>query len=84
MLVDYIETALEKAHYDKIDDPQPFYGEIPGLRGVWASGKTLEGCRKNLAETLEGWIIVRLKKGLPIPRINGVSLKAVTRMSVHA
>lgn len=84
MLVDYIETALEKAHYEKIADSEPFYGEIPGLKGVWATDKTLEGCRKRLAEVLEGWIIVRLKKSLPIPRVNGVSLKAATRMSVHA
>lgn len=84
MLIDYIAAALDKAHYEKIEDEEPFYGEIPALKGVWATGKTLEGCRKRLAEVLEGWIMVRLKKNLPIPRVNGVTLKAATRLSVHA
>jgi predicted RNase H-like HicB family nuclease len=39
------------------------------LKGIWATGKTLEECRKKLSEVIEGWIIVRLKKGLPIPPI---------------
>jgi predicted RNase H-like HicB family nuclease len=33
---------MDKATYEIIDDPEPSYGEIPGLRGVWATGKTLE------------------------------------------
>lgn len=84
MLVDYIQSALAKARYEKIEDREPFYGEIPGLKGVWATGKTLEGCRTKLAEVLEGWLMVRLRKNLPIPRINGVTLKGATRMSAHA
>jgi predicted RNase H-like HicB family nuclease len=67
MIVEYIEAALGKAKYDIIRDEEPYYGEVPGLKGVWATGKTLEGCRKNLAEVIEGWIVVRIKKGLPIP-----------------
>jgi predicted RNase H-like HicB family nuclease len=35
---------------------------------MWATGKTLEECRKNLAEVIDGWIIVRLRKGLPLRR----------------
>jgi hypothetical protein len=45
MLRDYIETALRKAHYEIIDDETPFYGEIPELQGVWASGKTCPSLR---------------------------------------
>jgi predicted RNase H-like HicB family nuclease len=67
MIVQYIEAALGKAKYDIIRDEEPYYGEVPGLKGVWATGKTLEECRKNLSEVIEGWIIVRIKKGLPIP-----------------
>jgi len=37
------------------------------LKGIWATGNTLEDCRKRLSEVVEGWIIVRLKKRLPIP-----------------
>ncbi|MDO8724820.1 MAG: type II toxin-antitoxin system HicB family antitoxin [Candidatus Methanoperedens sp.] len=67
MIVEYINAALEKAKYEIIKDEEPFYGEVPGLKGVWASGKTLEECRRNLGETIEGWIVLRLKKGLNIP-----------------
>lgn len=67
MLVEYIQAALERAKYEIINDDEPYYGEIPELRGVWATGKTLEECRKKLSEVIEGWIIVRLKRGLHIP-----------------
>ena len=67
MIVEYIEAALGKAKYDIIRDEEPYYGEVPGLKGVWATGKTLEECRRKLSEVIEGWIIVRIKKGLPIP-----------------
>ena len=69
MLTEYIEAALSKAKYELIEDEEPFYGEVPELEGVWAIGKTLEECRKNLVEVIDGWIIVRLRKGLPIPPI---------------
>lgn len=65
MLIEYIQAALERAKYEIIDDVEPYYGEVPELKGVWSTGKTLEECRKKLAEVIEGWIILRLKKGLP-------------------
>jgi predicted RNase H-like HicB family nuclease len=66
MIVQYIQKAMEKAHYEIIDDDEPYYGEIPACPGVWATGKTLEECRRNLEGALEGWIIVRLQR-LTIP-----------------
>jgi predicted RNase H-like HicB family nuclease len=33
---------------------------------VWATGKTLEECQKNLAEVIDEWIVFRLKNGLSI------------------
>ncbi len=68
MLIEYIEAALARAKYEIIRDDEPYYGEIPNLKGVWATGRTLEECRKRLSEVIEGWMIIRLKKGLPIPR----------------
>ena len=59
MIVQYIEAALSHARYEIIDDEEPYYGEVPDLAGVWATGKTLEECRKNLAEVIDGWIVVR-------------------------
>ncbi|MBT9140005.1 MAG: hypothetical protein DDT30_00577 [Dehalococcoidia bacterium] len=67
MITEYIEAGLTQARYEIIEDEEPYYGEVPGLAGVWATGKTLEECRKNLAEVIDGWIVIRLKKGLSIP-----------------
>ena len=62
MLIEYIEKVLNYAHYGIIEDEEPFYGEVKELPGVWASGTTLEECRKNLRDTIEGWIILSIKK----------------------
>jgi len=64
MIAEYIQAALMKARYELIADEEPYYGEVPELAGVWATGKTLEECRKNLAEVIDGWLVVRLRKGI--------------------
>ncbi len=69
MLRDCIKAALERAHYEIIEDVEPFYGEVPELKGVWAMGETLEACRNNLKSTLEGWLLVRLSRNLIVPEI---------------
>lgn len=68
MIREYIEAALHTAKYEIIEDEEPYYGEVPKLKGVWATGKTLEDCRKNL-EVIDEWMVFRLKSGLPIPAI---------------
>ena len=71
MFAEYIAAALEQAEYEIIDDPEPYYAHVPGLQGVWATGKTFEGCRKELVSTIEGWIVLGLRMGQPIPPIKG-------------
>jgi predicted RNase H-like HicB family nuclease len=73
MLVEYIEEALSKARYEIINDEDPYYGEIKELKGVWATGKSLEGCRHNLKDVIEGWLLLSIKKGLPIPKLGVTS-----------
>jgi len=77
MITEYIDEALRRAQYEKIDDEEPYYGEIYELKGVWATGKTLEECRNNLKEVVEGWILVSIKKGLPIPKLGDFEIKEV-------
>lgn len=55
MVTDYIFTQLKKAKYKKLAD-ETYFGEIPGLRGVWANAKTLVACKKELREVLEEWL----------------------------
>ena len=33
MFAEYIKAAMDKAVYEIIDDPEPFYGRIPGSSG---------------------------------------------------
>jgi predicted RNase H-like HicB family nuclease len=84
MILQYIEKALSHARYEIIEDRTPYYGEVPELAGVWATGLTLEECRKNLVDVIEGWIIVRLKRGLPIPPIDNYTIDDVVRMGSGA
>lgn len=77
MLTEYIEEALKRARYEIIEDEEPYYGEVEELKGVWATGKTLEECRDNLKDVIEGWILLSIKKGLPIPKLGDVEIKEI-------
>ena len=57
MLTQYLQAALDRARYELIEDEEPYYGEVPELPGVWATGETLEACRRNLASALEDWLL---------------------------
>lgn len=67
MFQNFLTFYLDKAKYEIIDGGKIYYGEIPALKGVWATGKTLKECKRSLGESLEGWVILRLRKNLPIP-----------------
>ncbi len=73
MLTTYIQAAMHHATYELIDDGE-FYGEIPGLDGVFATAITLEECRDNLQSVLEEWIALGLRMGHDIPLIDGHTL----------
>lgn len=83
MLLEYIQEALKRARYELIEDEEPYYGEVPELPGVWATGRSLEECRENLREVIEGWLMVRLQKGLPIPTLGGNRLTLVEALKVR-
>ena len=82
MITEYITAALGRAKYEIIEDEEPYYGEVPELEGVWATGKTLEECRHNLSDVIDGWLVVRLKKGLPIPPIGKYRVEELKRLEV--
>jgi len=63
MLIDFISKKLDTAKYKLLKD-KTYFGEIPSLRGVWANAKTLEDCREELKEVLEGWLILRISQFL--------------------
>lgn len=77
MLASYIDAAMEQATYEIIEDEGTYWGDIPGLQGVWARDATLEGCRRELREALSDWIALGLRLGMEIPVIAGIDLNQV-------
>ena len=47
MIIKYLSEAMRRASYKILEDGS-YYGWTEELSGVWASGSTLEGCRKEL------------------------------------
>lgn len=76
MIRAYIDNAMRHAHYEMIEqEGTPYYGEIPELPGVMATGETLERCRENLEDALDQWIALGLQLGHELPPIDGVRLQ---------
>lgn len=66
MLSRFIDKKLKVARYKFLEDGS-FFGEIPGLRGVWSNAKTKKVCQKELREVLEEWILLKIRDHERIP-----------------
>jgi predicted RNase H-like HicB family nuclease len=73
MITSYIQAGMRQAQYEILGDGT-FYGEIPCFAGVYANAQTLEACREQLQEVLEGWIVLGLRLGHKLPEIEGIRL----------
>ena len=73
----YVYTAMARAQYERIDDGQTVYAEIPDFPGVWATGPTFDECRVELLSTLEDLLDYRLQRGMASPTIAGVPTDAL-------
>lgn len=73
MLIEYINMAMSKAVYDKLEDGT-FSGKIPQCPGVVAFGETLYQCQQELKSSLEGWLIVKIRHGDRLPVIGKINL----------
>jgi len=74
MLTDYLQKAMRKARYEILEDGT-YYGEIPGFKGVFDDADSLEACREQLQEVLEGWILLGLRLGHKLPTVDGIDLE---------
>lgn len=81
MLTAYLRAGMERAHYEILEDEEPFYGEIPGIEGVWATGKTLEECREQLAAALEDWVLFSVAQGYEIPPLGDAKIVIPQRVA---
>ncbi|MEK7516898.1 MAG: type II toxin-antitoxin system HicB family antitoxin [Patescibacteria group bacterium] len=62
MISEFVAKKLKAARYKLLKDGS-YFGEIPGLKGVWANAKNLEECREELKSALEDWMLFKLKEG---------------------
>ena len=77
MLAQFLDVAMEMATYEIIEDDTSYWGEIPGLQGVWARHQTLAGCQRELRGALSDWIALRLRLGLEISEIASINLNRI-------
>lgn len=78
MLASHLDQAMEIAVYEIIEEDRIYWGEIPGLQGVWAKHQTLEGCCRELREALSDWVALRLRSGLNVPEVAGIDLNRLS------
>jgi predicted RNase H-like HicB family nuclease len=78
MLSDYIAKAVEKAEYERTEKRR-YFATVPGFKGLWAEGKTVEAARRELIETLEDWVLLAIRFGDDIPVVGGIDLNRVGR-----
>lgn len=74
MIQEYIQGAIKKAEYKKLEDGT-WFAEIPGFTGVWANSPSLENCRQELIDVLEEWLILKLRDGDPIPEVDNARIE---------
>ncbi|MBI3589013.1 MAG: type II toxin-antitoxin system HicB family antitoxin [Candidatus Liptonbacteria bacterium] len=69
MLTEFIIKKLKTARYKILRDGT-YFGEIPTIKGVWSNAKNLEDCRRELAEVLEDWLLLKIRSKAKIPGFN--------------
>jgi predicted RNase H-like HicB family nuclease len=72
---------MQRARYELIDNPEPYYGEVPELEGLWATGATLEACRENLVEAVEDWMLLSIARGMPVPPLGDATIRTPVKVS---
>ena len=81
MLSEFIAKKLKSARYKILKDGT-YFGEIPGMKGVWANAGNLEVCRKELQDVLEDWLLLKVRSREKVP---GFEIKVDRRALVkHA
>lgn len=77
-LDDYIDAALTTARFEKIDQGQTIYAQIPAFRGVWAKGQTRQQVKEELRNVLKGWIELEIERGSELPSVKGATFTELT------
>ena len=78
MLTEYIAKAVETASYEKMEK-RGYFATLPGFKGLWAEGKTVEAARRELISSLEDWLLLALRCGDDVPVVGGIDLNKLGR-----
>lgn len=70
-LTEYVTEALAQATYEYCVDTESWCAWVEALPGCWSQADTVEEARRELSEVIEGWLILSLQQGHPIPELNG-------------
>ena len=73
MLTIYIQRALSKALYEKLENGS-YSGEIPDCPGTIAFGRSLFECQRELQFALEDWLVNGLRHGDRLPVLEEIDL----------
>ncbi len=76
MILEYVNAALKKAEYKKLDDGT-WFAEIPGFKGVWANASNIEDCRHELSEVLDEWLVLKIRSNDELPVLEGAEIKFI-------
>jgi len=79
MLTEFLSKKLKQARYKRLKDGT-YFGEISGVRGVWANARTLTACRGELSEVLEDWLVLKVRNRETVP---GFQIKTDRRSLVR-
>ena len=76
MITEYIDSVLKNAKYELLED-WTYYWEIDWFEWVWANANSLANCQNELKETLEEWIVIKIRKSGFIPTLENYDLNKV-------
>ena len=72
-LAEYVQAALSRIEYERDEDGW-IVASVPGLSGAFTQGETYEEARANLAQVIEGHVMIDLQMGWRVHEIPGVEI----------
>jgi len=76
VLTSFITAAMKQCKLEHFEDGT-LYCEIPSCPGVWASGDSLEECIVDLRQTLEFWLLLKLRDGDLLPVFGDLDINEI-------
>ena len=64
----YLQKALQLAEYER-DEDGVVVARVPDANGFYAQGESVEEARSELADVVEGNVLLALQLGLEVPKL---------------